>query len=98
MHSSEDLEHFRLIMGIVSLLDLCHDEKMYVVFQPSGSLQKWIASAKYYYPINVRLTAINVKPLGCCLPTISLTSLSLVPRLHIKRITSININRKHGKV
>ena len=55
MHSSEDLEHFRLIMGIVSLLDLCHDEKMYVVFQPSGSLRKWIASAKwgtmsYYRP------------------------------------------------
>ena len=52
-------------MSIASLLDLCHNEKMYVVFQPSGSLQKWIASAKYYYPINVRLTAINVNPLGC---------------------------------
>lgn len=47
MYSSEDLEHFRLIMSIASLLDLCHNEKMYVVFQPSGSLQKWIASAKY---------------------------------------------------
>lgn len=47
MHSSEDLEHFRLIMSIVSLLDLCHGEKKYVVFQPSWSLQKWIASAKY---------------------------------------------------
>ena len=47
MYSSEDFEHFRLIMGIASLLDLCHSEKVYAVFQPSGSLQKWIASAKY---------------------------------------------------
>ena len=47
MYSSEELEHFRLITGIASLLNLCHNEKMYVVFQPSGSLQKWIASAKY---------------------------------------------------
>lgn len=44
MYSSEDLERFRSIMSIVSLLDLCHNEKMYVAFQPSGSLQKWIAS------------------------------------------------------
>ena len=47
MYNSEDLEHFRLIMSIASLLDLCHSGKMYVVFQPSGSLKKWIASAKY---------------------------------------------------
>ena len=47
MYSSEDLEHFRQIMGIASLLDLCHGEKKYVVFQLSWSLQKWIASAKY---------------------------------------------------
>lgn len=47
MYTGKDLEYFRLIMGIASLLDLCHNEKMYVVFQPSGSLQKWIVSAKY---------------------------------------------------
>lgn len=47
MYSSEDFEHFRLITGIASLLDLCQSEKMYVAFHPSGSLQKWIASAKY---------------------------------------------------
>ena len=47
MYSSKDLEYFQLNMGIASLLDLCHSEKMYAVFQPSGSLQKWIASAKY---------------------------------------------------
>ena len=64
MCNSEDLEHFRLIMSIASLLELCHSEKMYVVFLPSGSLQKWIVSAKYLRPINVRLTAINVNTLG----------------------------------
>ena len=64
MYSSENLEHFRLIMSIASLLELCHSEKMYVVFLPSGSLQKWIVSAKYLRQINVRLMAINVKTLG----------------------------------
>ena len=34
-------------MSIASLLDLGHSEKMYAVLQPSGSLQKWIASVKY---------------------------------------------------
>ena len=29
MYGSEDLEHFRLIMSRASLLELCHDEKMY---------------------------------------------------------------------
>ena len=29
MYTGKDLEHFRLIMGIASLLDLCHNEKMY---------------------------------------------------------------------
>lgn len=47
MYSSEDLEYFRLAMSRVSLLELCHNEKMYVAFLPFGSLQKWIASAKY---------------------------------------------------
>ncbi len=50
-------------MNIASLLELCHSEKMYVVFLPSGSLQKWIVSAKYLRQINVRLMAINVKTL-----------------------------------
>lgn len=34
-------------MSIASLLELCHNEKIYVVFLPFGSLQKRIASAKY---------------------------------------------------
>lgn len=29
MYSSEDLEYFRLAMSRVSLLELCHSEKMY---------------------------------------------------------------------
>lgn len=32
MCNSEDLEHFRLIMSIASLLELCHSEKMYETF------------------------------------------------------------------
>ena len=31
MYSSENLEHFRLIMSIASLLELCHSEEMYVI-------------------------------------------------------------------
>lgn len=31
MFSSEDLEYFRLIMSIASLLELCHSEKIYVI-------------------------------------------------------------------
>lgn len=51
-------------MSIAGLLDLFHSEKMYVVFLPSGSLQKWIVSAKCLRQINVRLMVINVKTLG----------------------------------
>ena len=40
MYSSEELEHFRKIANIASLLELCHIEVLYVVFQSSGSLQK----------------------------------------------------------
>lgn len=45
LHQYEDL--YNCSFRISTLQDLCHSEKMYVAFHPSGSLQKWIASAKY---------------------------------------------------
>ena len=54
MYSSEGLENFRQEMSKASLLELCHNEKMYKVILfpvPDGGSDEGAEIAAYYYSI-----------------------------------------------